>query len=202
HVGGQVDEREGGAGERRGLDGADRRDQAERAIAEVRKGMARIDGQRRDDRVQDAPEVVLQELALLARRLLRPDDRDALGGEEWLDFLQEAAMLLVDQLMDSTGDGGEGGGRGQAIRARGHVARAKLPLEIGDPDHEELVEIRAEDREELHTLQKRDARILRLLEDTTVELEPGELAIDQVRVTHGVPCPLKVSRSKMPSRTP
>src|SRR5215813_4428647 len=104
--------------------------------------------------------------------------------------------------MDSTGDRGECGGRGQAIRAGGHVAGAKLPFEIGDPDHEELIEIRAEDREELHPFQEGNARILRLLEDTAVELEPGELAIDQVRVTHDVPCPLKVSRSRMPSRTP
>ena len=46
-------------------------------------------------------------------------------------------------------------------------------------DHEELVQVRAEDGEELHALEQRHARILRLLEHAPVELEPGQLAVDE-----------------------
>ena len=94
------------------------------AVAEVREGMPGVDGERRDDGMERPPEVVLEEDALLARGLLGADDGDALGGEERLDLLEEAAMLLVDQLVDAAGDGGEGGGGGKPVRAGGGVAGA------------------------------------------------------------------------------
>src|SRR5262245_33815438 len=168
----------------------------------MRERMPGIDRERRDDRVEDAPEIVLEERALLGRRLLRPDDRDALRGEEGLDLLQEAPVLLVHQLVDPSHDGAERGGGGETVRAGRRVPRAELSLEPRDAHHEELVEIGAEDGEELHALQQGHDGILSLLEDAGVELEPGELAIDEIRLTHGVPLPLKVSRRSMPSRTP
>jgi hypothetical protein len=54
-------------------------------------------------------------------------------------------------------------------------------------DHEELVEVRAEDGEELHPFEERHARVLRLLEHAPVELEPRQLAADErvrVHVNH------------------
>src|SRR4029434_10066398 len=52
----------------------------------------------------------------------------------------------------------------------------------------ELVEVRAEDGEKLHSLEQGHARILRLLEHATIELEPRELAVDErVRVHSASP---------------
>ncbi len=47
-----------------------------------------------------------------------------------------------------------------------------------DANHEELVEIRAGDREELHTLEQRVRGVARLCQNALVELQPTELAVD------------------------
>ena len=46
-----------------------------------------------------------------------------------------------------------------------------LTFEVGDADHEKLVEVGAEDGQEFHALEQRDARVLGFLEDPAVELQ-------------------------------
>src|SRR5262249_38486194 len=53
-----------------------------------------------------------------------------------------------------------------------------LDAEGGDALHEELVEIRCEDRQVFQTLEERGAGILRLRENAAIELQPAEVAID------------------------
>ena len=53
-----------------------------------------------------------------------------------------------------------------------------LLLQAADADHEELVEVRAEDGEELEPFQQRHGRVLRLFQDAAVELQPAQLAVD------------------------
>ena len=60
-------------------------------------------------------------------------------------------------------------------------AGADLLLEAADPLHEELVEIGVHDRQELDPLEQRGARILGLVQDTSIEAEPGQLAIEVER---------------------
>jgi hypothetical protein len=52
-----------------------------------------------------------------------------------------------------------------------------LTAETGNPDHEEFIKIRREDRQELDPLQKRMSRILSFLQHTQVELKPAEFAV-------------------------
>ena len=61
---------------------------------------------------------------------------------------------------------------GQAVHAG-----ADLLLEAADPLHEELVEIAADDRQELDALEQRRARVARLVQHAAIELEPGQLAV-------------------------
>ena len=157
----------------------DRDDQAERAVGEVRERMPGVDRQRGEDRHERPPEIVLQEPLLLGGDLLGTDEPDAFRREDGPQLLQEAAVLGVDQPVDLVGDRGEGLGRGHLVRPHGGVARADPALQLRDPDHEELVEVRAEDGQELDPLEQRDGRVLGLLEHTAVELEPGQLAIDE-----------------------
>ena len=51
-------------------------------------------------------------------------------------------------------------------------------LQTRDPHHEELVEVRREDREEVRPFQHRDAGILGELEHALVEREPAELTVE------------------------
>src|SRR5205823_6215708 len=57
-------------------------------------------------------------------------------------------------------------------------AQLHLLLQPADADHEELVEVRLEDGQELEALQGRHRRVARLFEDAAVELEPAQLAVE------------------------
>jgi hypothetical protein len=135
--------------------------------------------------MQRPAEVFLEEGSLLRCGLLRPHDGDALGGEEGLNFLEEAAMLIDHQLVNPARDGLKGLRGSGTVRPRRGLAGADVPLEPGHAHHEELVQVGAEDGEELHPLQQRDAGILGLLEHPAVELEPGQLSVDETGIGHG-----------------
>ncbi len=90
-----------------------------------------------------------------------------------------AAVLLADRRRDPL----EGLGRGQAVGPAGVDPRVDLVVHARDADHEELVEVRAVDREELEPLHQGQLVALGELEHAVVEVEPRKLAIDvQARV--------------------
>ena len=74
------------------------------------------------------------------------------------------ALQLLD-LVDAVGRGGADAGRELFLQAR-------------DAHLEELVEVGAEDREELRPFEQRERRVLGEREHARVELEPGELAVE------------------------
>jgi hypothetical protein len=88
------------------------------------------------------------------------------------DVLAKTALLRVHQLVHSRGDGRQGLGRREPVEPRRLIARGDPALQRRHADHEELVEVRAEDREELHPLEQGHARVLGLFEHAPVELEP------------------------------
>ena len=65
-----------------------------------------------------------------------------------------------------------------------------LASKTRDANHVELVEVRAEDREEFQALEQRISGVERLVEDPGVELEPAQLTIDvKGRIDrHGLSC--------------
>src|SRR5262249_23934105 len=65
-----------------------------------------------------------------------------------------------------------------AVVLRCAIAEGLL-AQTSDADHEEFVQVRAEDRQKLHPLQKRRAPILQLLEHAGVESQPAQLAVDK-----------------------
>ena len=179
HLARDVDDAERAVRQDRGHGGPDGGNQAERAIAEIRERVAGIDGERGEDGQEHAAEVVLEEALLLVARLLGPEQEDPLGGEEGLDLLQEAPVLLVHQFVHAGGHRGERLRGGHAVGPRRLVARGDAALEGGHPDHEELVQVRAEDGEELHALEQGHARVLSLFEHAPVEFEPRELPVHE-----------------------
>src|SRR5204863_322516 len=64
-----------------------------------------------------------------------------------------------------------------AVRPRIAQARVDLVVKAGDADHEELVEVRREDRAELQALEQRLVVLLAQLEDALVERQPRQLSI-------------------------
>ena len=55
-----------------------------------------------------------------------------------------------------------------------------LLLDAGDANLEKFIEIRADDPEKLDPLEQRLGRVLRFLEDAAIELEPAQLAVDEI----------------------
>src|SRR5580765_2905492 len=168
--------------------------------------MPRIDGERCQDGEQRPPEVLVEEAALLRVQVVGPQDPDAFGGEQGLNLVEKTPVLGADQLVDARGDRGQRLARAEPVRSRGGLTHPRLSLEPGDADHEELVQVRAEDGKELDALEQRDRRVLGLLEDPAVELEPGQLPVDVGAGLHPPrpvwPCRLNVSCQRMLSRTP
>jgi hypothetical protein len=62
-------------------------------------------------------------------------------------------------------------------RARAHL---DLLFHPGEPDLEELVEVRGDDAQELEALEHRDGAVLGLRQDAPVEREPLELAVEEM----------------------
>src|SRR3990170_3269931 len=61
----------------------------------------------------------------------------------------------------------------------GGMARLELLLQARHADLEELVEVAREDGQEARALEERIAGVGRLVQDAGVEVEPGELAVDE-----------------------
>ena len=89
--------------------------------------------------------------------------------------------MLPELLPHGRADSAELVLRRHAIRGPLDDARRELLFEPGHPDLEEFVEIAAEDAEELEAFEKGSAWVQRLVEDPTVELEPGQLPIQVER---------------------
>jgi len=98
----------------------------------------------------DADALALQGRAHLAGQAV------VLGGDELVDDLADA--LHLHPRRHAVGPGAEGD------------AGLDLLLDAADADHEEFVQVGAEDGQELEALQQRDLRILGLLQDTAVKL--------------------------------
>ena len=71
--------------------------------------------------------------------------------------------------------------RAEAVGAAGVDPGLELVEQPGDPDHEELVEVRGVDRAEADPLEQRHLRVLGQLQHPLVEVEPGELAVEVER---------------------
>ena len=78
---------------------------------------------------------------------------------------------------------------GQPVGRRVDVVRDLEIAQVRDANHVEFVEVGSEYREKLQPLEPRRSRHARLGENPSVELEPAELAVDEVlgkeRVAHG-----------------
>ena len=139
--------------------------------------MARVDGQRGQDRVDLVEEALAQRVVVLGD-LVVIDDLDALGREGGADVAEDRGMV-GDQLQDASPGGDELLHRRPSIRSPGDRAGFDLLAQPGDADLEELVEVAGEDGQELRALEQRIPLIAGLVEDARVELQPRQLTVEE-----------------------
>ena len=72
--------------------------------------------------------------------------------------------------------------RGEAVGGTHGEAGLRLAHQPGDADHEELVEVRGEDRAELDALEQRERLVGGEVEHPGVELDPRQLAVEEARL--------------------
>ncbi len=152
-------------------------------LAEVRdqwERMAWIERQRRQDRADIAREVRAEELTNLRGPRVGLEKLDVLGREQPAQLVPACGLIL--ELLPGPRPHGVELLLGVVAIGRDVLDPFAQRLEHRrDADHEELVEVGADNREELHPLEKRMRGVGRLGQHALIELEPAQLAVDVER---------------------
>ena len=148
-------------------------------IGDERERVRRVDGERREHREDLLQEVVLEPGRLRLGEVRRVDEDDALLQEARPSArASDAAGRRRASTLPRRSARAAPGASGRPATASSTPERT-WPAQAGDAHHEELVEIVGRDREEAELLEERMVSVRRLLEHAAVELEPGQLAVDE-----------------------
>ncbi len=132
---------------------ADEYGQVQAQVGDVRKRASGIECQRGQNRKDSLVEVFRGPFNLRVTQLRVVVNEDSLLLERWHQSLQ-ASVSVIHQLLHFAADGNELGARSHAVRPNFHQTGLHLRLQAGHPDHEEFVQVRTQDRNELHALQQ------------------------------------------------
>jgi hypothetical protein len=149
----------------------------EREPGDVGERVRGVNRQRRQHREDPLPEQPVQRGPLEVGQVVPPHDGDALVDQRRLHLGGEGVGIEPHERLRAVGDLLQQLARLQAAgRPHGHAGR-DAALESSDADHEELVEVGREDRQEPGSLEQRQGLVHRHLQDALVELQPGQLAL-------------------------
>ena len=152
--------------------------EVERLVAQVREGVTWIHRQGRQSRKHLGHEVRPCRRALLAVELARGEEMDAIRVQLGQELLAPDLVVIGHQGVRALGDSLQLlAGQHPVRRGVGDAAEVLL-LEARHTDHEELVEVRGDDGEELEPFEERHVPVACLLENPLIKLQPGELAVD------------------------
>ena len=153
--------------------------QVERQAADVREGVRRVDRQRREHGEDLVAEVLPQAPRVLVGQVLPVHDPDALGLEPGRDVLDEDVGVPLDEVLRPLPDELELLADRQPVGGADGESGLLPALEPGDAHHVELVEVAGEDRQELDALEQRQRLVLRELQHACVEVQPGQLSVQE-----------------------
>ena len=152
----------------------------QRLVQQLRERMRRVDRQRREHRAHLGAVIALNPPAVGLPQLGELQETDGVFSQRRHQVLAPAGVLLLHHSPDPFGDRPKRLARRQAVQAPLHHVAFDLLLQPGDADLEKFVEIRAGDAEKFHPLQQRRGGVQRFVEHALVELQPAQLAIDEV----------------------
>jgi hypothetical protein len=156
---------------------ADDHREVQRQVGDVRERMRGIDREGSEDGEDAILEHARQEIAGVVVEVVPVGELDAGVLQCRREILGEDARLARHELLHPTADRAELFDLIEAIGRCRTQPRRQLLLDARHAHLEELVEVRAEDREELRALEQRKRGIFRQGEDAGVEVEPGQLTI-------------------------
>ena len=132
---------------------------------------------------EDLLAVVTRKALLLGRGELVPaQQHDLLLGQVGQDVIDHVVRMLILQAVGLLADGAQLLSGAQAGGRRDGDAGVDAALQTCDANHEEFVEVVCEDRGEAGALDDRQILVLSKLEDSLVELQPAQLAVEEAVV--------------------
>ena len=159
----------------------DRDGQVERQVGDVGERVRRVDTQWGEHREDPFVEDLVEVLAVVEVEVRPAAHDDPVGLDGRHELAEVQVLLLADQVLDPVADLQQLLARGPPVRRELRQPGCDLVLEGGHPDLEELVEVGREDGGELQPLQERRAGIGGQREHPLVEVEPGQLPVEEPR---------------------
>ena len=141
--------------------------------------MARIDSEWRQNRKDIGLEKMIQALPLFMRQLIDANELDSVLLQLGQQDVVQALPLQLHQLGHLLRDRRKLFGRRHTIGRHVLHAGRDLPAKSSHPDHVELVKVGTEDRQEFDALEQPVPGVESLVQDSSVKLEPAQLAIDE-----------------------
>ena len=155
-------------------------------VEELRKRVRGVDRKRREDGINGLEEKFFKMSALCGGNIRVVVEADALRLELGGDGFAPAAVLVLHHAANAGADlrqclrGGEPIGTGLG------GIRLVLLFQARNADLEKFIKVRADDAEELQPLEHGIRFVDRLVQHALVELEPTQLAVDEVRTVRKV----------------
>src|SRR5438045_2333452 len=128
------------------------------------------------------------------RQTARVANANPVRGELRHQFVVPQLVLRVDQLKNFAPNLRKRFARTQPVRPELARGAFDLLLDAGHADLEKFVEIRAKNRQELHSLEQRLGLILGFFQNAAIELDPAQLAINEISRTRKIARELRVYR--------
>ncbi len=154
----------------------------EAPVLNEREGVRRIEGDRCEDRQVAGQELLFEPCSLGRVQRLGFDNENARRCHLGLQSTP-AGLLIADEGGCKSVDLGELLGGGQPVLACLYDAGIDLPIQARDPHHVEFIEVGSGYGQKPQALQHRVARVVRLLQDAAIELQPRQLAVEIARRT-------------------
>ena len=155
-------------------------DEIEALVLDARERARRIEAQRAQHRLHLLHEAALEPGVRVGVPVGASEQFDALGVQRAEQHVVEHAVLIVDQRARARVNRCQLLGDAERVGRGLRGTELQQLLEPGDPDLEELVEVRGADAQEPQPLEQRHARVLRLGQHPGVELQRRQLAVDEV----------------------
>ena len=153
--------------------------EVERQVRDVGERVRGVDGERGEHREDRLGEHLLELGAVVVGEVVPVGEADAGVLERGHDLVGEDRGRPADQLVDPVADGAELVDEVEPVGGRGAQAGLELLHQARHPDLEELVEVLAEDGEELRPLEQRELAVLGQGQHPGVEFEPRQLAVEE-----------------------
>src|SRR5208282_434161 len=149
-------------------------------VNDPRKRMRRIHRNRSQQQIQFPLAEVGDENPRLGVQFVQAKNADAVFGQHRTQFLIPTEVLLVYEPMRLSGDYIALLQKRESVRTRFRVSVFNLLHQTRDPDLEKLVQVAGSNGQEFESLQNWIVFVLRFLEHTAVESQPGSFAVDVV----------------------